>query len=75
MGGVWTYAEFVGDRKVGAHPFGDALSSILSVDIVKDKSRDLNERLRTAVYSVIDSLQDDISEDLRTTQLRLPWTV
>ena len=46
----------------------DALNSILSVDIAQDGSRDLNERLETAVYGVINSLQDDISEDLRT-----PW--
>lgn len=46
----------------------DALSTILSVDIVEDESRDLNERLETAVHSVINNLQDDISEDLRK-----PW--
>ena len=47
---------------------GDVLNSILSLDIVMDESRDLNERLRTSVWSVINSLQSDISEDLRT-----PW--
>lgn len=47
---------------------GDALNSILSVDIVEDESRELNERLETVVYSVLNSLQDDISEDLHT-----PW--
>src|SRR6266849_8080783 len=47
---------------------GGTLNSILSLDIVEDESRDLNERLQTVVYSVINNLQDDISEDLRT-----PW--
>ncbi len=47
---------------------GGVLSSIMSVDIVEDESRDLNERLRTSVWSVISGLQDDIAEDLRT-----PW--
>ena len=55
-----------GDRlRVDSH---GALSSIMSVDIVEDESRNLDERLQTSVWSVISSLQDDISEDLRT-----PW--
>jgi len=45
-----------------------AMSSIFSFDIVEDESRDLNKRLETAVWSVLSSLQDDISEDLCT-----PW--
>jgi hypothetical protein len=44
------------------------MSSILSLNIVEDESRDLDKRLQTAVWSVINSLQNDISEDLRT-----PW--
>jgi hypothetical protein len=38
------------------------------MDIAEDETRDLNERLECVVLSVINSLQDDISEDLRT-----PW--
>ena len=45
-----------------------AMSSIFSFDIVEDESRELNKRLETAVWSVLSSLQDDISEDLCT-----PW--
>jgi hypothetical protein len=47
---------------------GGMLNSILSLDIVEEENRDLDERLRTTVWSVINSLQNDISEDLRT-----PW--
>jgi hypothetical protein len=48
---------------------GDALDTISStLDIVEDETRDLTERLETAVHSVIDRLQDQISEHLGA-----PW--
>jgi hypothetical protein len=47
---------------------GGALNAIMSLDILEDESRELNERLETVVWPIISSLQDDISEDLRT-----PW--
>lgn len=47
---------------------GPALESVQSLEIVDDESRDPSERLETAVLSVINTLQDDISEHMRT-----PW--
>jgi hypothetical protein len=48
---------------------GETVSSMSStLDIVDDESRDLTERLETAVDSVLNTLQDDISEYLCT-----PW--
>jgi hypothetical protein len=48
---------------------GDQLDSISStLEIVEDESRELTERLETAVHSVIDRLQDQVSVYLHT-----PW--
>jgi hypothetical protein len=39
-----------------------------TLEIVEDETRELTERLETAVYSVLNTVQDSVSEHLRT-----PW--
>lgn len=54
--------------RVMVHVNGSLDGVITTPEIADDETRELRERLETAVYGVLNSVQDTITE-----QLRLPW--
>jgi hypothetical protein len=48
------------------HIEGSWASTLFAAEIVEDETQELAERLQTAVYAVINSVQDSVSKHLRT---------
>ena len=53
------------DGRLQLHVEGAWTSTMFATEIVEDETRELTERLQTAVYAVINSVQDSVSKHLR----------
>ena len=56
------------DDQLHFYVAGELDTTTYALDVVPDETRELHERLETAVLSVLSTIQDSISEHLRT-----PW--